>query len=188
VKSAGPSPGDSPTGCRSRRSRRESRRSCVGCVVVGCSGFASDHHSGDRVGNAGQQCCRQVPWPLFYDHLAYHYRPARRRGFLLTGRDLLRDSRLPSDWLPDRPPLLLETSLPGVFAAGDVRTAPSSGSPQPSEKARSPSSSSTNTSGAVAAFGSTELLRSVARRPAPWVHRQRLLTTAWPRLARLTGV
>jgi thioredoxin reductase (NADPH) len=42
-------------------------------------------------------------------------------GFLLTGRDLLRDGRPPTDWPLDRPPLLLETSLPGVFAAGDVR-------------------------------------------------------------------
>jgi thioredoxin reductase (NADPH) len=43
------------------------------------------------------------------------------RGFLLTGRELLRDGRPPPDWPLDRPPLLLETSLPGVFAAGDVR-------------------------------------------------------------------
>jgi thioredoxin reductase (NADPH) len=43
------------------------------------------------------------------------------RGFLLTGRDLLRDGRAPSDWPLERPPLLLETSVPGVFAAGDVR-------------------------------------------------------------------
>jgi thioredoxin reductase (NADPH) len=43
------------------------------------------------------------------------------RGFLLTGRELLRDGRPPPDWPLDRPPLLLETSLPGVFAAGDIR-------------------------------------------------------------------
>jgi thioredoxin reductase (NADPH) len=36
------------------------------------------------------------------------------RGFLLTGSDLGR-------WPLDRPPLLQETSTPGVFAAGDVR-------------------------------------------------------------------
>jgi len=43
------------------------------------------------------------------------------RGFLLTGRDLLRNGRPPSGWPLDRPPLLLETSLTGVFAAGDIR-------------------------------------------------------------------
>ena len=43
------------------------------------------------------------------------------RGYVLTGRDLQRDGRLPGGWPLDRPPLPLETSLPGVFAAGDVR-------------------------------------------------------------------
>jgi len=40
---------------------------------------------------------------------------------------------------------LLETSLPGVFAAGDVRHGSSSGSPRPSARTRSPSSWSTST-------------------------------------------
>ena len=38
------------------------------------------------------------------------------RGFILTGADLPQDA-----WPLDRAPLLFETSLPGVFAAGDVR-------------------------------------------------------------------
>ena len=40
-------------------------------------------------------------------------------GFILTGPDLLGDTG--ARWPLDRPPLPLETSLPGVFAAGDVR-------------------------------------------------------------------
>jgi thioredoxin reductase (NADPH) len=44
------------------------------------------------------------------------------RGFILTGSDLPRDSRghVPG-WPLEREPMMLETSVPGVFAAGDVR-------------------------------------------------------------------
>src|SRR5215203_4044024 len=60
-----------------------------------------------------------------------------KRGFIVTGPDLLRDTRKdvwnlilegtpggdrpPQRWPLERQPLLLETSMPGVFAAGDVR-------------------------------------------------------------------
>jgi thioredoxin reductase (NADPH) len=44
-----------------------------------------------------------------------------RWGFVLTGDDLLEGGRPPAGWPLERPPLLLETGLPGVFAAGDVR-------------------------------------------------------------------
>jgi thioredoxin reductase (NADPH) len=40
------------------------------------------------------------------------------RGFVLTGGDL---GNPPPDWPLEAPPLPLETSVPGVFAAGDVR-------------------------------------------------------------------
>jgi thioredoxin reductase (NADPH) len=43
-----------------------------------------------------------------------------RWGFLLTGAALVADGVTPA-WPLDRPPALLETSTPGVFAAGDVR-------------------------------------------------------------------
>ena len=43
-------------------------------------------------------------------------------GFVLTGPDLLRDGRRPEGWPLDRDPLALETSLAGMFAAGDVRS------------------------------------------------------------------
>jgi len=42
-------------------------------------------------------------------------------GFVLTGPDLTPAGELPGGWPLDRPPYLLESSVPGVFVAGDVR-------------------------------------------------------------------
>ncbi len=42
-------------------------------------------------------------------------------GFVVTGPDLLRDGKRPKGWTLDRDPFLLETSVPGIFASGDVR-------------------------------------------------------------------
>jgi thioredoxin reductase (NADPH) len=42
-------------------------------------------------------------------------------GFILTDRDLIRAGGSSPGWPLERPPLLLETGIPGVFAAGDVR-------------------------------------------------------------------
>jgi thioredoxin reductase (NADPH) len=44
-----------------------------------------------------------------------------KAGFLLTGPDLLDGGKRPAGWPLNRDPLVLETSLPGIFAAGDVR-------------------------------------------------------------------
>jgi thioredoxin reductase (NADPH) len=44
-----------------------------------------------------------------------------KRGFVLTGPDLLTEGHVPGGWPLDRPPYHLETSVPGVFVAGDVR-------------------------------------------------------------------
>lgn len=43
------------------------------------------------------------------------------RGHILTGLDLLKDGKRPPSWPLDRDPFMLETSVPGIFAAGDVR-------------------------------------------------------------------
>jgi thioredoxin reductase (NADPH) len=51
----------------------------------------------------------------------------RSAGVLTTacrqkgGPDLLKNGQRPDDWKLDRDPYYLETNIPGVFAAGDVR-------------------------------------------------------------------
>jgi len=44
-----------------------------------------------------------------------------KQGFILTGQSLMRDGKAPQSWTLERPPGLLETSVPGIFAIGDVR-------------------------------------------------------------------
>jgi len=44
-----------------------------------------------------------------------------RWGFVVTGPDLMAGGRPPDGWPLQHPPMLLESSLPGVFAVGDVR-------------------------------------------------------------------
>ncbi len=43
------------------------------------------------------------------------------RGFILTGQDLMHEGKKPKGWPLERDPGLLETSVPGIFAVGDVR-------------------------------------------------------------------
>jgi thioredoxin reductase (NADPH) len=43
------------------------------------------------------------------------------KGFLLAGPDLLVDGKMTNGWHEPREPFLLESSVPGVFVAGDVR-------------------------------------------------------------------
>jgi thioredoxin reductase (NADPH) len=42
-------------------------------------------------------------------------------GFVLSGRDMRVEGQMPKSWKEDREPYLLETSMPGIFVAGDVR-------------------------------------------------------------------
>ncbi|MDZ8090068.1 MAG: FAD-dependent oxidoreductase [Nostoc sp. DedQUE12b] len=43
------------------------------------------------------------------------------QGFIITGPDLVHNGKSPRGWPLERSPFLLETNIPGIFAAGDVR-------------------------------------------------------------------
>jgi len=43
------------------------------------------------------------------------------KGFILTGLDLPKENNKVKGWTPERDPFLLETNVPGIFAAGDIR-------------------------------------------------------------------
>ena len=43
------------------------------------------------------------------------------QGYLISGQHLMREGKRPKGWTPDRDPFYLETSVPGIFVAGDVR-------------------------------------------------------------------
>ena len=43
------------------------------------------------------------------------------QGYLVSGQHLMREGRRPTGWTADRDPFYLETSVPGIFVAGDVR-------------------------------------------------------------------
>lgn len=45
-----------------------------------------------------------------------------RFGFILTGPDLVQGGKRPKSWTIDRDPYWLESSVPGIFVAGDVRS------------------------------------------------------------------
>jgi thioredoxin reductase (NADPH) len=43
------------------------------------------------------------------------------KGFIITGTDLVKESKFQACWKLDRPPYMSETSVPGIFVSGDVR-------------------------------------------------------------------
>src|SRR5438093_10093792 len=49
------------------------------------------------------------------------------QGYIISGTHLLREGKRPRGWLADRDPFMLETSVAGIFVAGDVRHASAKG-------------------------------------------------------------
>jgi thioredoxin reductase (NADPH) len=80
-------------------------------------GGRADRRNGEAVGQSPVRLHRGAPRTGWLDGAVVR----DERGFIPTGPALLRDGRRPAGWDLDRDPYLLETSLPGVFVAGDVR-------------------------------------------------------------------
>ncbi len=99
----------------------------TGHQVVEAEG--DDHLTGVAVADiaTGERSCRPATGMFIFIGAVPHTDFLRgtvelnEDGFVLTGPDLVRDGRPPSGWPLKRMPFMLETSVPGIFAAGDVR-------------------------------------------------------------------
>jgi len=97
---------------------------CYRVQVTGGTGTGTGHLQSLVLADTASAATRTVPADALFILIGAQPRTdwlgdavARDRwGFILTGPDLPADTR----WPPGRPPLPLETSLPGVFAAGDA--------------------------------------------------------------------
>lgn len=63
-------------------------------------------------------CIGGIPHTDYFNHTGVVRDAA---GYVVTGLDLLQNGALPSQWPLKRQPYFLEGSVPGLFAAGDVR-------------------------------------------------------------------
>ncbi|MBW4470145.1 MAG: FAD-dependent oxidoreductase [Stenomitos rutilans HA7619-LM2] len=100
---------------------------CTGCSVVEVKG--TEHLEAIVIANAETGTTETVPAASLFVFIGASPRTdwldgvveRDQQGFILTGRDLTREKQRPKGWPLERDPFLLETNVPGVFAAGDVR-------------------------------------------------------------------
>jgi thioredoxin reductase (NADPH) len=98
----------------------------LGCEVLGVHG--ADHLSAIDVADRAKGEVRRVDCGALFVFIGADAETAwlppeiarDPRGYVLTGNDVVKAGR----WAETRDPYLLETSVPGVFACGDVRLSP----------------------------------------------------------------
>lgn len=79
-----------------------------------------DRHTGETNGMAGAAMFIFIGAAPYSD-LVSGVVERTEEGFIVTGPDLFQDGKRPKGWMLARDPFLLETSVPGIFAAGDIR-------------------------------------------------------------------
>ena len=100
---------------------------CAGCSVVEVKG--EEHLEAIVIANAETGTTETVATTALFVFIGASPRTdwldgvveRDQQGFILTGAELTRDKSRPKGWTLERDPFLLETNVPGVFAAGDVR-------------------------------------------------------------------
>ena len=99
----------------------------LNCEVVEVGGETSVEQVRLRDGQSGEEEVRDANAVFFFvgavPHSAFISELVRTndRGFIYTGPDIFAGEVKPESWNVERDPFLLETSVPGIFAAGDVR-------------------------------------------------------------------
>lgn len=120
-------PGRASWWSRAPRAGSASRRCSFNTDLVSVAG--EDHLEAITIENCGTGATKTVPADAIFvfigavPHTDMIAGVVERddEGFVLTGQDLIRDGRRPKNWRLRRDPFLMETSVPGNFAAGDVR-------------------------------------------------------------------